>query len=395
MLIKEVSQNYFKNALSSVHATRLNSLFKACWSLVKQADLTIASLGRHLEGPAYVKHKIKSIDRLIGNSHLHRELPTIYKDFYRPFIACMSTLYIIVDWTGCCSQDTHMLRASLVRDGRSITIYNEIHSVKMLGNAIVHHHFLQALKKQIPPDKKVVVITDAGFVTPWFKAVRKLGWDYLGRIKGNVKILFDDHQRWMQVKTLHKGAKAHGHYIGKAILGKKSSTPVQGYVYRYKQKSDKKIKRNDRSRFPDINKRYSLTNRTPWILATSLKNYGKQFIKGIYSFRMQIEQTFRDDKNPRFGFGWRLSGSKCIKRINVLCLIANLAAFLLLSIGVLAEAQGEHRKYQVNTMRKKRVLSLLSLAKQALHHGCSIALTKAYAIATTELINSSARLYGA
>ena len=328
MLIKEVSQNYFNNALSSFHATRINSLFKACWSLTKQADLTISSLGRHLEGAAYVKHKIKSVDRLIGNSHLHRELPAIYKDFYRPFIACMSTLYIIVDWTGCCSQDIHMLRASIVRDGRSITIYNEMHPVKMLGNATVHNNFLRALKKQIPLDKKVVVITDAGFVTPWFKAVRMLGWDYLGRIKGNVKILFDDHEQWMKAKTLHKEAKSSGHYMGGAILGKKSSTPVQGYVYRYKQKRDKNIKRNDRSRFPDINKRYSLANRTPWILATSLKNYGKQFIKEIYSFRMQIEQTFRDDKSPRFGFGWRLSGSQCIKRMNVLCLIANLTAFL-------------------------------------------------------------------
>lgn len=394
MLIKEVSQNYFNNALSCFHRTRTNSLFKACWSLTKHAHLTISSLGRHLEGAAYVKHKIKSIDRLIGNSHLHRELPAIYKNFYRPFIACMSTLYIIVDWTGCCSQDIHLLRASIVRDGRSITIYNEMHPVNMLGNATVHHNFLRALKKQIPPDKKVVVITDAGFVTPWFKAVRKQGWDYLGRIKGNVKILLDDHQRWMQAKTLHKGAKSHGHYMGSAILGKKSSTPVQGYLYRYKQKSDKKIKRNDRSRFPDVNSRYSLANRTPWILATSLRNYGKQFIKEIYSFRMQIEQTFRDDKSPIFGFGWRLSGSKCIKRMSVLCLIANLAAFLLLCIGIVAEAQGEHRKYQVNTVRKKRVLSLLTLAKQALHHGCSIALAKAYAIATTELINSSVKLYG-
>jgi hypothetical protein len=392
MLIKEVSQNYFRNALSSYHTTRVNSLFKACWSLTQQADLTISSLGRCREGNGFVKHKIKSTDRLVGNPHLHRELPTIYRDFYHPYLACMSTLYIVIDWTGCCSQDIHMLRASIVHDGRSITIYNEIHPLDMLGNDIVHKNFLRVLKKHIPLDKQVIVITDAGFVTPWFKAVRKLGWHYVGRIKGNVKILLDDHQRWMKTKSLHRGANSSGHYIGKGIIGKKTSTPVRGNIYRYK-KIHKKVKRSDRSRFPDINKRYSLANKTPWIIATSLNGYGKKFIKEIYSYRMQIEQTFRDDKSPRFGFGWRLSGSKCMKRMSILILIANLAAFILLTIGLVAEKRCEHRKYQVNTVRNRRVLSLLTLAKQLIYHGCSQELIKAYLEATTDLINSSVRLY--
>ena len=308
MLTKEVSQKYFNNALTSIHATRARSLFETCWALTKQADLTISSLGRHKEGSAFVKHKIKSVDRLLGNSNLHAEIPTIYKEFHQPFIACSSMLYIIVDWSGCCRDDIHMLRASIVQNGRSVTIYNEIHPQEKLGNREVHKQFLKNLHRQIPFGKKVVVITDAGFITPWFKAVLNLGWDYIGRLKGDVKILLEDHPRWMRTKNLHKKASSKVRYEGNAIIGSSSSTPVRGNIYSYKKKSKK---RKGRSRYPDVNKQYSKANKTPWILATSLKNteYGKHSIKDLYGNRMQIEQTFRDDKDPRFGFGWRFAVS--------------------------------------------------------------------------------------
>lgn len=135
----------------------------------KQSDLTISSLGRNKDGEAYVKHKIKSVDRLLGNTNLHPELPVVYKEFFQPFIASLSTLYIIVDWSGCCRENIHMLRASIVHNGRSVTIYNEIHPQKMLGNRSVHKDFLATRFKQIPLGKKVVIITDAGFALNFLK----------------------------------------------------------------------------------------------------------------------------------------------------------------------------------------------------------------------------------
>lgn len=392
MLTKEVSQNYFHNALSSIHATRAMSLFETCWSLTKQADLTITSLGCHKDGNAYVKHKIKSVDRLVGNPKLHAEISTIYKEFFQPFIACTSVLFIIVDWSGCCREDIHMLRASIVQDGRSVTIYNEIHPQKKLGNRKVHAEFLANLHKQIPFGKQVVIVTDAGFATPWFNAVLKLGWDYIGRMKGDIKILLEDHPRWMRTKNLHKKASARVRYEGKGIIGSSSSTPVKGYIYSYKKKHKK---RRDKSKYPDMNKRFSLSNKTPWILATSLKNeeYGKYFIKSMYGKRMQIEQTFRDDKAPRFGFGWRFARTGCMKRIAVLVLIANIAAFFLLSIGILAEKLGMHRRYQVNSIKRKRVLSLLTVGKQIIQHDPPEELVSSYWKVTKQLIISNEDLY--
>lgn len=392
MLTKEVSQTYFNNALTSMHAKRAKSLFETCWALTKQSDLTITSLGRSKDGAAYTKHKIKSVDRLVGNSKLHAEIPTVYKEFFQSYVACIPVLKIIVDWSGCCRNDIHMLRASIVHDGRSVTIYNEIHPQKMLGNREVQRNFLRNLKEQIPFGKRVIIITDAGFVTPWFKAVLKQGWDYVGRLKGDIKILLNNHPRWMRVKNLHKNATDRIKYVGTGIIGRSSSTPVNGNIYSYKKIPKK---RKGKSRYPDVNKRYSVANKTPWIIATSLNTneYDKYVIKNIYEKRMQIEQNFRDDKDPRFGFGWRFSRNQCMKRIAVLCLIASIAAFFLLSIGILAEKLGLHRKYQVNSTKKKRVLSFLTLAKQIIQNSPPRELTHSYELALKQLIISREILY--
>ena len=46
----------------------------------------------------------------------------------------------------------------------------------------------------------------------------------------------------------------------------------------------------------------------------------------LYSRRMQIEQNFRDDKSPRFGFGLRLSRSQGKGRLEVLNMVAAMAS---------------------------------------------------------------------
>lgn len=375
MLTKEVSQKFFNNALTSIHAKRANCLFETSWALLNNASLTVSSLGQNKNGSAHVKHKIKSVDRLLGNKKLHKEIPIIYKEFFETIVLCTQELFILVDWSGCCGNKLHMLRASIIYDGRSITIYNEIHPKKKVSNKVVHNRFLSSLKKMIPADKKVVIVTDSGFLTPWFSQVLELGWHYIGRLPGYLMIK-QDKKEWRKVSDIECKRKNHVKSLGFATLGKESKTPVIGNIYTYHGKSKN---RKEKSEFPDKNKQYEKQNKSPWILATSLNEggYSGLFIKNKYGNRMQIEQNFRDEKSPRFGFGWRLGRTKCQKRIAVLCLIAHIAAFFLLSIGVMAEKMGLQKKFQVNT-KKKRVLSLLTLAKQILKHPIPLDLIKGY-----------------
>lgn len=363
MLTKEVSQKYFQKSLNSVHKTRANCLFETSWALAKSSELTVTSLGKHKDGKAYVKHKIKSVDRLLSNPSLHTELHTIYKEFFRPLLTCLPVIYLIVDWSGCCQKAFHMLRASIVHDGRSITIYNEIHPQEKVGNHVIHKKFLANLKKLVPYNTKVVVMTDAGFITPWFKAVTNIGWNYIGRLKVSVKYQLEEENRWRSIKELNRKATGAIKSVGRALIGKKSNTPVMGNIYTYKNKPKN---RKDKSMFPDVNKRYARASKRAWVIATSLKEeqYQGRFIISTYRKRMQIEQNFRDEKSPRFGLGWRMGRSNNGERIGVLCLISCIVLFFLKVLGMLAEQLGLHKRFQVNTESKKRVLSHINLGRQ-------------------------------
>ena len=47
----------------------------------------------------------------------------------------------------------------------------------------VHAAFLKELKRVLPLGCQPIVITDAGFRSPWFRAVEAIGWHWVGRIR--------------------------------------------------------------------------------------------------------------------------------------------------------------------------------------------------------------------
>ncbi len=102
----------------------------------------------------------------------------------------------------------------------------------------------------------------------------------------------------------------------------------------------------------------------PWLIATNMDPdamSAEQIIK-LYGKRMQIEECFRDLKSDKFGFGFTMSRSKNIERLNILLLISTLATLCLWWIGIYARQQGWHRHFQANTVSNRHVLSIPFLA---------------------------------
>ncbi len=93
----------------------------------------------------------------------------------------------------------------------------------------------------------------------------------------------------------------------------------------------------------------------------------REIIK-LYSRRMQIEQNFRDEKSERFGFGLRASKSRSTGRMLVLSLLATLSTIVMWLLGYHAENKGLHLRYQANSIKSRRVISCLALAKNILRH---------------------------
>ena len=89
----------------------------------------------------------------------------------------------------------------------------------------------------------------------------------------------------------------------------------------------------------------------------------------IYRKRMKIEHDFRDSKDPKWGLGLRRSRSMDPGRLSIQLLIGALAAFVLWLIGLCLEKKGLHRDFQANSVKHKRVLSLVFLALEAIRSG--------------------------
>ena len=84
-------------------------------------------------------------------------------------------------------------------------------------------------------------------------------------------------------------------------------------------------------------------------------------IVAIYKRRMQIEEDFRDVKSEHLGLGLNLHRSHCPRRIEALLLIAALANYLIFLTGLQARESKLEQRYQSNSLKDRRVLSLWRL----------------------------------
>jgi hypothetical protein len=377
--------NFVFNALPKVHKVRLDAIISTVSSLLHKGKLTLTALGQNMDGKAMVKHKIKRVDRLLGNKNIIAEKFYIYKELSGKLFKYLSEAIIIVDWSGCCSQQRWILQASLAMNGRSIPIYKEIHPLMHLSNVNIEKNFLSKLNDIIPKNVKIVIVTDAGFKSPWFKSVNQLGWDFVGRIRSRTQFSFDGNL-WHKATDFNDIKNEMPIFLGNAVLGKtKILMSTNIYAYKSRQKGRKwKRKKYLSNAYPDRQQKQSKSHKESWVLATSLK-HGHTLAKrvvNIYRARMQVEQNFRDMKNQRWGFGLRDSKTENSNRLEILLLISFIATMVLWLVAIVAESKKLHHSFQVNTERGRRVLSLFSLGWQIIRHGlngrCRMRLETAY-----------------
>lgn len=366
MHVVQLLHKYLKRSCVGVHAKRLNALITLVMGLALGGKLSITGIGRSLKTNAKTKNKIKQADRLIGNTKLHAERKLFYTFAAKMIVGFKKKPLVIVDWSSLPNINYYLLRASIPTQGRSLTVYEEVHSVKKLTNHKVHKAFLKSLSKILPPQCKPLIITDAGFYSPFFREVEKLGWDFLGRVRNLTKYKLLMSQTWFSYKELFKKATKVPDFIGEVILSR--STPTRCFLFVYKGKKMGRIAKNKfgERRQNKASKQCANGNREPWILATSLCE-GKKIAKKVvraYKTRMQIEESFRDIKNSRFGFGFRESKTYQPKRFEILLLIGMLAILAITILGKTGEIRKLQYEFQANTIRNRTVLSLFFLGCQ-------------------------------
>ena len=370
-------KGFLHKMLSSVmHKKRFATLTILVMTVLKSKRLSLTEIGRAIDLPIKERSGIRRVDRFLGNKKLYKEREIVHEMITKNAVGSTRRPDIIVDWSNIPNTTHNTLRASLVAKGRAITLYEEVHPEKKLGTKKVQTNFLNKLKKLLPIECRPIIITDGGFHNDWFKEVLKLGWDYLGRIRGGSgkKYFEEEEKEWKDCTNLFKKASYTPKFIGKVELCK--TNPIKTYLYLFKGKSKrrKSLTRSGKKRHDTDAMDYRKAAHEPWLLATSLTT-GYCMTKKVvnkYSTRMQIEEGFRDLKSSRYGFGFENAYSKEPARIEILLLIAMLASFIAWLTGWVTEKNGLHLQFQSNTVKNRRVLSLFFLGCQVIRRKIKI-----------------------
>lgn len=91
----------------------------------------------------------------------------------------------MIDWTDLKPDKSWcLLRAAVPMGGRTLPVLDMVFSGREQGTPQAEKHFLQRLKSLMPKGVHLILITDAGYRTPWFEAVSAMGWDWVGRLRG-------------------------------------------------------------------------------------------------------------------------------------------------------------------------------------------------------------------
>ena len=383
-----IVQDVLRKGCPRIHKARLESLCDVVRAALSASSHTLSNLARAIEprvGGAgrrkatavAVRHRVKRVDRLLGSRALQHERASIYAAMAQFWLHDRGSgeptqvPLILVDWSDLNeARSAQLIRASVALQGRSLTLYEEVHTMKAATTPKVHAAFLKELKRMLPLGCQPIVITDAGFRSPWFRAVEAIGWHWVGRIRNRdlVRPHGQGHANgraglWQGAKTLYALATRKALDLG--LFDYVRNHPMSARLVTIKHAPKGRhmtTVKGERTRSSHSNKK-SKAESEPWLLAASisLTHLSAEAVVAIYAQRMQIEQAFRDTKNPRFGLGLFYSGSRSTARWAALALVASVAELVIRLTGQCAINAKMQYELQLTNRRKRAEISVIQV----------------------------------
>lgn len=333
----------------ALHLSRLKSIAVAVVATLRADTLAIAAIGRALSivNGIKAKHGIKQIDRLLSNDGISLER-TFFPKWVRFLIAARREIAVALDWTDF-DKDKHTTLAIhlITRHGRaSALVWKTFNKKDLKGNRNdFEDEVLMLLKRSLPDGIKVTVLADRGFAdVKLFAFLKKLGFDYIIRIKSNTAVSSIDEGE-KKIKPARAWLLPDGEttmLVDVGLTRQEHSLPAFVCVQEKGMKS-------------------------AWYLGVSDKTLTAAKAIKLYGRRFSIEETFRDIKNARFGMGLSNVRISSPKRRDRLLLICAIASTLLTLLGAAGESIGMDRYMKANT-KKTRTHSLLS--QGAFYYAC-------------------------
>jgi hypothetical protein len=363
MHASRVLQKSLAAVIVGIDPRRIRALWLAVEALLAGRRLVLMDLARAFPGAQRVRAPLKRLDRLLGNTHLHGVTERFYGGLAR-WLVRQRRPVILVDWSDLkTDQSLHVLRAAVPLGGRALTLYEQIHPQRRLGSAVAERSFLARLRGVLPAGARPIIITDAGFRQRWFRDLRGLGWDYVGRVRGKMTVRIADLP-WQPLRALYPCASRTPRSFAAALSRTRPwpcrlvllHRPPRGRSARTRLGQPCRSRRSHKA---------ATRARDPWLLATSLDLPARR-IGTLYALRMQIEQSFRDLKSTRYGAAFELSLTRRAERLAVLLLLLALATFVAWLAGLACRAQQHEDHCVPQPAQRRRRYSVIRVGWEAL-----------------------------
>lgn len=324
---------FLEHVVTPFRRSRLKTLAAVVWGLLRGGVAGIVPVGRAMAGPALPKHRIKRVDRFLGNFGVDPKVGM--KGLAALACGGRPRVVVAVDWTQVGS--LAVLVAAVVTGRRAIPVCWAVGVPGTFARSLNawEHGFFVLLRQVLPPTVQATVVADRGFGRAQLgQQLRKLGFDFVIRVRDDLRIRRGAYRGKLQNLLLVRGRPTD---LGSVEYREK--TPVQTRIVAFHGRRAKQR----------------------WMLSTSLEDPARSIVR-IYARRMEIEESFRDLKNVRAGFQLRLCRVGSPERLERLLLAVVLAYFILSLLGLRAERQRMHLRLLANTDRT-RAMSLARIGR--------------------------------
>jgi hypothetical protein len=316
----------------SLHAKRCESLGNAVVGLTRAEALSIHEIGRGMARARGVapKHAIKQVDRLLGNDGL--VLDDAFKSWARWLIGARPEIVVAIDWTEYAADGHHRIALYLITEhGRATPlVWKTVRGEDLRTRRSEYEaDVLRTLREIVPEYVRVTVLGDRAFgdASLYELCDEVLHFDYVFRFRGCILVQDADGHT----------TKAH------------DLVPGDGSAHRI----ERPRVTHQRYRVRGVVCVHDAEMKEPWCLVTS-RSDSADFIVQMYGRRFTIEESFRDEKDPHFGFGvLHTTIGEPLRRDRLLLVLA-VASALLTLIGRAGETTGAYRALRANTSDRRQ-----------------------------------------
>lgn len=314
-----------------LHAKRVLSLSNGVVGVIHAAALAVHFIG---EGLAVAmgtdpKHAVKQVDRLLSNPAI--SVSSFFSRWVPYVVGSRKALRVALDWTEFDRDGQATIALYLLTNhGRATPlVWKTVRKADLKDRQGQYEdEVIERLHELLPPDVGVTLLADRGFGNQErYRHLDVLGWGFVIRFRDNIL-----------VETAEGDSKPAAEWVaknGRARILKKARVTA------------------DRTEVGAVVCIKAAGMKEAWCLATNRTDLPPTEVVALYGRRFTIEETFRDQKDARFGLGLSSTHIKDPVRRDRLLMLAAFAQGLLTLLGAASEAAGLDRYLKVNTAKKR------------------------------------------